>query len=99
MLNFPNQFWNLARAEAAKRSAAQALAHDVILAALLTGAAFGIRLTLGFIGTNVLIFAVCYPILLLATLLAGLRAGLLTLLFSILTFWYAFVPEYYSFDL
>lgn len=98
MLRFANQFWNLGRGDLPRRSPVAALLHDLFLAAVLVGLAFLVRWMLGLIGP-VLIFAVCYPMLLCATLLAGLRAGLLALLFSVLLFWYVFVPEYYSFNI
>lgn len=50
-------------------------------------------------GPKILVFAVCYPILLLVTLIAGLRAGLFTLILTTLVFWYVFIPANYSFDL
>ncbi len=98
MLKFTNQFWNLGRGDLRGRPAVVTLLHDIALAALFVAVAFLTRWLLGFIGP-VLIFAVCYPDLLLATLVAGTRAGILALVFSIVSFWYAFVPKYYSFAL
>jgi two-component sensor histidine kinase len=99
MFNLPNQFWNLATPVAPRRPLVFAWALDVALAAVLTAVAFAARIFLGFIGPGILIFAVCYPLLLIATLVAGARAGALTLVLTILLFWYAFVPERYSYIL
>lgn len=99
MLKLGNQFWNLGRGDLPERSPALALIHDLILATLFVGLAFLMRWLLGLIGSKVLIFAVCYPILLIVTLIAGFRAGLFALILSTLAFWWAFVPEYYSFTL
>jgi two-component sensor histidine kinase len=78
-------------------SFAKSILSDIGLAALLVAFAFGVRFSLGLFGPQVLIFAVCYPVILIATLLRGLRCGLFTLAFSILVFAWAFVEPMYSF--
>jgi two-component sensor histidine kinase len=98
VLNLKNQIWNLGRGDLPERSPAVRLAHDMVLAVAAVGLAFLIRYGLGVFGPKVLIFAVCYPILLLVTLISGLRAGIFSLILSTLVFWYVFIPEYYSFD-
>lgn len=99
MLKLANQFWNLGRGDLPERRPVVALVQDVILATVFVGLAFLVRWLLGLIGSKVLIFAVCYPALLIVTLIAGFRAGLFALIISTLAFWWAFVPEYYSFTL
>ena len=57
------------------------------------------RWLFGLLGDDVLIFAACYPVVLTATLIAGLRCGIVSLLLSTLLFSWAFVPPPYSFAL
>lgn len=99
MLKLTNQIWNLGRGDLPERAPAVRLLHDIVVSILAVGLAFFLRWSLGLLGPKVLIFAVCYPILLGVTLIAGARAGFLTLLSTALIFWYVFVPEYYSFVL
>lgn len=77
----------------------RSLGTDIFFAVTLVGLAFLARSVLGLLGGNILIFAVCYPILMLATLSAGLRCGLITLGLSAIAFWWAFVPATFSFKL
>ncbi len=98
MFKLTNQLWNLGRGDLPDRPPAVSVVHDIALAVLFVALAFLTRWLLGYIGP-VLIFAVCYPALLLATLIGGARAGIFALIFSVLSFWYVFVPEYYSFAL
>lgn len=96
MLRFANQIWNLRRSDLPVRPAAATFFADLFLAIALVTAAFGMRSLLSYVG-NVLIFATAYPAILAATLISGLRAGAMTLALSMVVFWYAFVPPYYSF--
>ena len=72
---------------------------QILVAVVLVAIAFTVRFALGLIWEQVLLFAVCYPAILLATLVAGLRSGLIALALSVLIFWWAFVPPIYSFAL
>jgi two-component sensor histidine kinase len=72
---------------------------DFALASVLVGVAFLLRLALSYISPNILVFAVCYPAILAATLIAGLRSGVISLVLSVLLFWWAFVPPAFSFAL
>lgn len=96
MLKFSHQLWNLGRSGVVARPAAMAVLSDVLLAIGLVSTAFVIRWLLGFVGGHVLVFAVCFPAVLAATLIAGFRCGLLSLFLSTLLFWWAFVPPAYS---
>jgi two-component sensor histidine kinase len=82
-----------------RRAGWQGLLVDFVFAAALVVLAFSARSALGLFGGNILIFAVCYPFLMLATLVAGLRCGLITLGLTTLMFWWAFVSPGYSFEL
>jgi two-component sensor histidine kinase len=73
--------------------------RELSLAVGFVGAAFAVRWLLSFVGTNVLIFAVCYPAIMAATLMGGHRAGLIALILATLSFWWAFFPPTYSFAL
>jgi two-component sensor histidine kinase len=99
VLKFANQIWNLGRSDVPVRPPAVNLAFDVVLACSLVAIAFIGRWLLGYIGPNVLIFAICYPAVLAATLIAGLRCGMISLVLSTLIFWWAFVPPAYTFTI
>ena len=99
VLKFANQIWNLGRSDVPVRPPAVNLAFDVVLACSLVGIAFIGRWLLGYIGPHVLIFAICYPAVLAATLIAGLRCGMISLVLSTLIFWWAFVPPAYTFTI
>src|SRR5690242_19036207 len=80
-------------------SAPNSVAFDFAFALALVGLAFLIRFLLGLLGPQILLFAVCYPAILVASLVAGGRSGFIALTASVLLFWWAFVPPVYSFAL
>ncbi|MDX2159273.1 MAG: HWE histidine kinase domain-containing protein [Hyphomicrobiaceae bacterium] len=90
MMKFRQQIWNLGRTRAPKRSLAVEFLGDFAFAAALVGCVFVVRWLLGFVGSRILIFAVCYPAVLVATLIAGARCGLIALALSMLVFGLAF---------
>ena len=74
----------------------RAVAGDAAFAVCIVGAAFAVRSLLGLAGPGILIFALCYPAILAATLIRGRLAGIFALVLSVLLFWWAFVPPAYS---
>ena len=61
----------------------------IVLAAVL-------RLAFGFFGVN-LLFATYYPAILIVAMLAGVPAGIFSILATIVVVWWAFVPPYFVF--
>ncbi len=61
------------------------------------GLAVGVRLVIEGIAPNVVPFALIFPAITLATLIAGGRAGLLTLILCQISTWYFIVPPAHSF--
>jgi len=56
-----------------------------------------VRLAFGWFGEGVLPFVSYYPAILIASLVAGMGAGLVTLMLSLVVAGWAFFPPYYSF--
>jgi PAS domain S-box-containing protein len=90
---------SLKASEKSAPSAPNSLAFDFAFALALVGLAFLIRFLLGLLGPQILLFAVCYPAILVASLVAGARSGFIALAACVLLFWWAFVPPVYSFAL
>jgi two-component sensor histidine kinase len=89
MPRFPSQNFRKAIVEAARK---ESILIDVLLAVALIGLAFVVRWALGQLAGNVLIFSLCYPAVLAATLIGGVRCGLISLALSAVLFWWAFMP-------
>ncbi|HET6389784.1 MAG TPA: HWE histidine kinase domain-containing protein [Hyphomicrobium sp.] len=83
----------------AERPAGMAVLADFLLAGGLVSVAFIVRWLLGFAGERVLVFAVCFPAVLAATLIAGFRCGIMSLFISTILFSWAFISPTRSFAL
>jgi PAS domain S-box-containing protein len=73
------------------------LATELALALVLTGAALGLRAGLEAVAPGVVPFALTFPAVLAATMLAGGRAGLATVVLGGLGAWYFFIEPRFSF--
>jgi two-component sensor histidine kinase len=69
----------------------------LVLAAACVVLATILRVAFGWIGVN-LPFATYFPAVLVAALLAGIPAGLLAIVGSIVVAWWAFIPPFYEFS-
>jgi two-component sensor histidine kinase len=69
---------------------------SLLLALFCVAVATGARLLLGLIGPT-LAFATFFPAVMVCALVGGRRAGLLSVLLSIVAVWWAFIDPYYSF--
>lgn len=70
---------------------------ELIVAFAAIGAAIGLRLVLNAVAPGVVPFALTFPAIVAATLLAGTRAGLMTLVGALLLVWYMILPPERSF--
>src|ERR1044072_2842404 len=70
---------------------------EISIALLVTGAMVGLRLALGAVTGERAPYALNFLAVVLATVAAGWRSGLLTLVMSQLLIWYIVVPNRWSF--
>jgi K+-sensing histidine kinase KdpD len=66
--------------------------RSIGVAVLAVAVAAVLRYAIGLLEPTALYFAMFYPAVLLATLVGGLRAGIVATVLSLLVVWYVFLP-------